>query len=140
MTISPNPFNLDAVNAKETETPNDAPSFEQALAQLEQIIARLEEGQAGLSESLAADEEGIRLQRQCHELLGDAERKVEVLAGFDAAGNPVKQPLEDVEGESLEEKSAARSRRRSAPAPTPHSPRRPKPLAGRDIDADDIPY
>ena len=128
------------MNPPQNNSPNEAPLlFEQALSELEQIVARLEEGQAGLSESLAAYEQGIRLLRQCHELLGDAERKVEVLAGFDAAGNPVKQPLVDTEGDSLEEKASARAQRRSAPGPAPHA-RRPKPLAGRDIDADDIPY
>jgi exodeoxyribonuclease VII small subunit len=88
-------------------------SFEQALARLEEIVARLEEGQAGLSESLAQYEEGVKLLRQCHQLLEQAERKIEVLAGFDAEGNPVTEPLLDAGAASLEEKAEARSRRRS---------------------------
>lgn len=122
---------------------DDGVSFEQALAKLEQIVARLEEGQTGLSESLAAYEEGVKLLRQCHELLGDAERKIEVLAGFDAQGNPVTEPLSDLDCDTLEEKAAARSRRRSTPdppAPPSEPPRRPKPLSSGDINADDIPY
>jgi exodeoxyribonuclease VII small subunit len=97
-------------NLTQGDTP---PSFEQALERLEQIVACLEEGQAGLSESLAQYEEGVKLLRQCHEMLAQAERKIEVLAGLDAQGNPVTEPLDEAAGDSLEEKTAARSRRRS---------------------------
>jgi exodeoxyribonuclease VII small subunit len=91
------------------------PSFEQALAQLERIVSSLEEGQTGLSDSLAQYEQGVQLLRQCHDLLAQAERKIEVLAGFDAQGNPVTEPFHDPGGESLEEKAEGRSRRRSRP-------------------------
>jgi exodeoxyribonuclease VII small subunit len=93
----------------------DDPSFEQALAQLEQIVHSLEEGQTGLSDSLAQYEQGVKLLRQCHDLLAQAERKIEVLAGFDAQGNPVTEAFSDAAGNSLEEKADARSRRRSRP-------------------------
>jgi exodeoxyribonuclease VII small subunit len=97
----------------------DCPSFEQALEQLERIVALLEEGQTGLSESLAQYEQGVKLLRQCHDLLAQAERKIEVLAGFDAQGNPVAEPFHDATGDSLEDKAEARSRRRSRPRKKP---------------------
>ncbi len=112
--------------------------FEEALGQLEQIVARLEEGQTGLNEALESYEQGVKLLRQCYELLAKAERKVEVLAGFDASGNPVGETLDEREGESLEEKAAARSQRRSQA--TSHLPRQPKPLTEEEINSQDIPF
>lgn len=73
----------------------EPPSFEQALAALEQIVHELEEGRLGLAESLARYEEGVKLLRQCHGLLQQAERRIELLTGLDAAGNPVTEPFDD---------------------------------------------
>ncbi len=70
-------------------------SFEQALATLEQIVHDLEEGRLGLAESLARYEEGVKLLRQCHGLLEQAERRIELVTGADAAGNPVTAPFDD---------------------------------------------
>ena len=57
--------------------------------------------------------------RHCYQLLEGAERKIELLSGVDADGNPVSVPLEDTDL-SLDEKANRRSRRRSAPPqPTP---------------------
>jgi exodeoxyribonuclease VII small subunit len=53
------------------------------------------------------------LLRRCSELLSGAQRKIELLSGFDADGNPVTQPLDD-DTLSLEEKAQNRSRRRTA--------------------------
>lgn len=86
--------------------------FEASLARLEEIVHQLEDGSLGLSESLARYEEGIQCLQQCHAALEHAERRIQLLTGVDADGNPVTQPFE--EGTmSLEEKAAARSRRRS---------------------------
>jgi exodeoxyribonuclease VII small subunit len=93
--------------------PADELTFEQALAQLEQIVRKLEEGQPGLSDALALYELGVRHLKQCHDALAKAERKIELLAGIDAAGNPVTRPFEDAEL-SLEEKAESRARRRTA--------------------------
>lgn len=91
----------------------DAPeTFETALAKLEAIVRQLEDGQLGLSDSLARYEEGIRCLKQCHAALETAERKVELLTGVDADGNPIATPF-DEPSLSLEEKAEARSRRRS---------------------------
>ena len=90
-------------------------SFEQSLEKLEQIVRELEDGQLGLSESLERYEEGVKHLRLCYRLLETAERKIELLSGIDAQGNPITEPFDDAEL-SLDEKAAARSQRRSHPA------------------------
>ena len=89
------------------------PSFEQALQELEQIVRKLEEGQLGLSDSLGQYEAGVKRLQQCFAALEKAERRIELLSGVDAAGNPVTKPFSD-DDLALEEKAGARSRRRSA--------------------------
>lgn len=65
-----------------------APSFEEALQQLEQIVQKLEKGELALEESLKLYEEGIRLSRLCHGKLEEAEGKIEMLMK-DARGEPI---------------------------------------------------
>ena len=69
-------------------TSPDAPSFEQALQQLEQIVQKLEKGELPLEDSLKLYEDGIRLSRLCHAKLEEAEGRIEVLLK-DARGEPV---------------------------------------------------
>ncbi len=88
------------------------PTFEESLERLEQIVRQLEQGRLGLSESMDVYGEGIRHLKQCYQTLESAERKIELLAGVDAEGNPVTQPFDDTEL-SLDEKAEARSDRRS---------------------------
>ena len=77
------------------EPMNDsAPSFEGALSQLQQIVHDLEEGDLGLEPSLARFEEGIKLLRNCYQILEQAEQKIEILTGQDAAGNPLTAPFD----------------------------------------------
>jgi exodeoxyribonuclease VII small subunit len=100
------------------------PGFEQALAELETIMHELEDGKLGLAEGLARYERGVTLLKQCYELLERAERRIELLCGVDADGNPITQPFEAAEEQTLEQKGQSRSRRRSAanaerPAPSP---------------------
>jgi exodeoxyribonuclease VII small subunit len=64
-------------------------SFEEALTSLEQIVQELEEGKLGLGESLSRYEQGVNLLKACHQQLERAERRIEILTGVDAAGNPV---------------------------------------------------
>ena len=106
--------------AKKTsgEAKNKKPSFEQSLQRLETLVHDLEHGQMGLAESLAAYEEGVKLLKECFQLLEKAERRIELLSGVDADGQPIVRPLDEDAGASLEEKSASRSRRRSQPRPT----------------------
>jgi exodeoxyribonuclease VII small subunit len=96
------------------EPPPDCPSFEVALENLEAIVHQLEEGQIGLADALARYEQGVKLLKQCFGMLEGAERKIELLSGFDAAGNPVAVPFDDESSAARDEKGEARSRRRSA--------------------------
>jgi exodeoxyribonuclease VII small subunit len=100
----------------ETDSPQ-RPNFEQALAELEAIMHDLEEGKLGLADGLARYERGVGLLKQCHELLSLAERRIELLCGVDADGNPVTQPFEPGPEQTLEEKARSRGKRRSAARP-----------------------
>ena len=95
----------------------DCPTFEEALQHLEAIVHDLEEGQIGLADALARYEQGVKLLRQCFGLLEGAERKIELLSGFDAAGDPVAVPFDDESSLARSEKGEARSRRRAAAKP-----------------------
>ena len=102
--------------AKKTPQQESAelPSFEQALKRLEEIVHGLEDGDGGLNEALQRYEEGVKLLRQSYDLLKKAERRIELLSGVDADGNPTTESFDDrattVPGD--------RSRRRSRKAPT----------------------
>jgi exodeoxyribonuclease VII small subunit len=54
-------------------------TFESAIAELEKIVKQLEDGDLALDTSLALFERGVELSRYCHEQLGAAERRIEVL-------------------------------------------------------------
>jgi exodeoxyribonuclease VII small subunit len=71
------------------------PSFEEALQRLQAIVQELEQGDFGLDRALERYEEGVKLLRQCHDVLQKAERKIELLSGVDAEGQPVCTPLDD---------------------------------------------
>ena len=73
----------------------DDPNFEQSLERLEAIVHRLEDGDLGLDEALAQYEEGVGVLRRSYELLKQAERRIEVLSGVDAEGNPITEPFDD---------------------------------------------
>jgi exodeoxyribonuclease VII small subunit len=93
---------------------NEDEPFEVMLQQLEDTVRKLEQGNLGLQDSLEAYQLGIDRLKRCHKILADAELKIEILSGVDEAGRPVTREVE-VSETSLEEKQAARSRRRSAP-------------------------
>lgn len=110
-------------------------TFEQALARLEQIVGKLEDGRVDLGDSLAAYEEGVRLLRQCHDLLERAERRIEQLSGLDAEGRPVTEAFDDRATISLGDAAPTRSKRRSAKKPESSAGEKPAPTtAGSDID------
>ena len=75
----------------EAPGPDEAPSFEAALARLEALVDRLEQGDLELEAALAAFEEGVALARRCATQLGDAERRIEVL--MREGGGWVTRPL-----------------------------------------------
>jgi exodeoxyribonuclease VII small subunit len=87
------------------------PTFEQALAALEQIVHDLEEGRVGLADALAKYEDGVKLLKQCYSQLEQAERRIELLTGTDAAGNPVTRPFDDEATITIEEEGKRRGRR-----------------------------
>lgn len=53
--------------------------FESAIAELESIVRQLEEGDMPLDTSLKLFERGVTLSRYCHEQLGAAQRRIEIL-------------------------------------------------------------
>ena len=57
--------------------------FEEGLARLETIVEELESGDLTLDESLARYEEGVKAFKKCHEILRDAEKRVESLVKAD---------------------------------------------------------
>ena len=99
---------------KKQEAETEQLSFEQSLAELEQIVAKLEGGKLGLGDSLAAYEQGVSRLYGCYQLLKHAERRIELVQSVDAEGRAKTVPLDDSGDEDLAEKSAARSRRRTA--------------------------
>lgn len=88
-------------------------NFEQALSAVEKIVRELEEGQTGLAESLGKFEEGVQLLRRCQNLLEGAERRIELVTGVDAQGNPVTKPFNDQATIDAEQPGQTRSQRRS---------------------------
>jgi exodeoxyribonuclease VII small subunit len=100
---------------KKTTTRDEcASSFEDSLKELEKIVAELEGGKLGLSDALARYEEGVRHLKGCQQLLEMAERKIELLSGVDADGNPITERFEETEHDSLEAKGAGRAGRRTS--------------------------
>ncbi|MDB5386171.1 MAG: Exodeoxyribonuclease 7 small subunit [Planctomycetaceae bacterium] len=67
--------------------PPVAPSFEEAIRDLQQIVSELESGSITLDASLKRFEQGIGLLRQCYQFLDRTEQRIEQLVSLDAAGN-----------------------------------------------------
>lgn len=63
--------------------------FEKKIKRLEEIVQSMEQGDQSLEKSLELFEEGVKLSRECHTKLNEAELKVKQLLGVDADGNPV---------------------------------------------------
>jgi exodeoxyribonuclease VII small subunit len=74
----------------------EAPRFEEALAELEGLVQRLEKGELPLEESLTAFERGVNLVRHLTQRLAEVEQRVEVLLKTEA-GRLIRRPLEDEE-------------------------------------------
>jgi exodeoxyribonuclease VII small subunit len=102
--------------SKKKITPREecAASFEESLGELEKIVSELEGGKLGLSDALARYEEGIKHLKACQQLLESAERKIELLSGVDSEGNPISQPFDEGEVDSIEGKAASRGARRTS--------------------------
>lgn len=54
-------------------------TFEQSLRSLEQIVEDLESEKLPLEESLSKFEDGVKLYRECKEMLGRVEKRITVL-------------------------------------------------------------
>ncbi len=115
------------------ETGGEPISFEQHLQELEGIVERLERGQNSLDQTLGDYEQAMGHLRACYSRLEQAERRIELLAGFDAEGGAELVEFEDG-AQGLEEQLAqGRSGRgntrtagvnKSADGGTPRSKRR----------------
>lgn len=58
-----------------------APSFEQAIAELEALVERMERGDLSLEDSLCAYRRGAELVAMCRKALGEVQQQVRVLEG-----------------------------------------------------------
>ncbi len=97
------------------------PRFEEALDQIERIVADLERGEPSLNAALGKYEEGVRLLRDCYELLEQAERSVALLTGVDSQGTAETSPFDATatSADSGPTRSKSRERRSAAPPTTP---------------------
>lgn len=102
---------------KKQKTDDETVDFEEALLEVEQIVAKLESGEAGLTDSLGFYETGIKRLRQCHALLHDAERRITLLSGFDADGNPVTDEFQVDDSEPKTANSRAKTSRKTGGKP-----------------------
>ena len=65
-------------------------TFEEQITKLEEIVRKLEGNDCSLDDSLKLFEEGIKLSKSCHNMLEEAQKKVNVLV------NGEKQQFEDL--------------------------------------------
>lgn len=54
-------------------------SFEEKIKQLEAVVLELESGKLNLDESVKMFEKGIKLSKECNEMLQNAEKKINIL-------------------------------------------------------------
>ncbi len=53
--------------------------FEDAMKELENIATELEKGDLSLEESVSKFEEGMKISKQCNEIIENAEKKISIL-------------------------------------------------------------
>ena len=58
-------------------------NFNKGLLKLEEIINKMESGELSLEDSLKYFEEGVKIHRQCHTALSDAEQRISILSESD---------------------------------------------------------
>ena len=54
-------------------------NFEDSMKKLETIVTELEKGDLNLDDSMAKFEEGMKIAKQCNNILEDAEKKITIL-------------------------------------------------------------
>jgi len=117
--------------------PRDEPAFEACLGALQEIVRALEEGRLGLDESIACFERGVSLLRCCYQALERAEERIEILTGFDDAGNPLMRAFDGAatlgpsQAAPGKRPKTTRARRDQAPGPEPSA--RDEPLPGGQL-------
>jgi exodeoxyribonuclease VII small subunit len=74
-----------------SDTADDQPTFETALAALEDVVRRLESGDVGLEEAVTLFENGQRHLEICRERLASVEARIEELTAADV-GAGIDQP------------------------------------------------
>ncbi len=67
------------------------PSFEISLKELEEIVEQLEKGDMTLDETLAKYERGIKIYKQCYQILEKTEKKINILLKDTTGENTVKE-------------------------------------------------
>ena len=68
-------------------------NFNKGLDELEVIINKMESGDISLEDSLKYFEEGVKIHRQCHTALKDAEQRINILSEEDNYNE--KKPFRD---------------------------------------------
>lgn len=53
--------------------------FEKSMKELEEIVAKLEKGDLNLDESVEEFEKGMKISKECNEILEDAEKRITIL-------------------------------------------------------------
>lgn len=64
-----------------SESANQTLSFEEKMKKLEDIIQKLDSDEVQLEESLSLYKEGIKLSKECDEILKNAQLEIEELEG-----------------------------------------------------------
>ncbi len=54
-------------------------NFEEQIEKLESIVKELEKGDLNLDDSVSKFEEGIKISKECNEILETAEKKISIL-------------------------------------------------------------
>ena len=54
-------------------------NFEETMQELEKIVQELEKGDLNLDDSINKFEEGMKLSKQCNDLLENAEKRITIL-------------------------------------------------------------
>jgi len=73
------------------------PDFEASLKELEEIVEQLETSDLALDETLAKYEKGIKIYKQCYQILEKAEKKINIL---------LKNPTGDIRTEEFKLKKS----------------------------------
>lgn len=78
--------------------------FEEALEELEGIARNLEQGELSLEDSITQFEKAMQYARLCHEKLGEAEKKIEILqSGADGSVTAKEVKVKTETGEIADE-------------------------------------